>query len=147
MLFSFEAQRKCHNETEIIVTTATGSFLKDDQSINRSVYIYSSIYHPCIHSYVHPSICVYHHCPYILQRPRHFSPVVLQDSVEGGKEGSAGVCIKPPSHLSALIAPLFPSLRCRGEEGSNYSGVSVAGCDSSPGKGRRASITHRPATG
>lgn len=55
----------------------------------------------------------------------------------------------PPQHphLSGLISPPLPSLRCRGEEGSNYSGVSVAGCDSSPGKGRRASITHRPATG
>lgn len=43
--------------------------------------------------------------------------------------------------------PFPTSLRRRGEEGSNYSGVSLAWCDSSPGKGRRASITHRPATG
>lgn len=116
-----------------------------NQSINRSIY-------KCLRSYL--SICPTqylsipppvsnHHRPYRLDKPHGFTLAVLQDSVEGG----AGVRIKHPPHLSALIPPPLPSLRCCGEEGSNYSGVSVAGCDSSPGKGRRASITHRPATG
>lgn len=116
--------------------------------MNQSVYksIHPFIIHISLHLPIHLSVAD-HHYSHILHNPRHFKLLVLQGSVEGGVVGGAGVCIKPPPHLSALIAPPLPSLRCRGEEGSNYSGVSVAGCDSSPGKGRRASITHRPATG
>lgn len=97
-----------------------------------------------------PCICLYIClCPIITGPPAFTTPAILRQrryrTVWRGGVGERCRCVykEPPS----ISTSLPPSLRCCGEEGSNYSGVSVAGCDSSPGKRRRASITHRPAMG
>lgn len=91
---------------------------------------------------IYTSVCVQSSQALQLSRPRPFYANGVTGQCGGeGLERGAGVSIKNPPPSPP------PSLRCCGEEGSNYSGVSVAGCDSSPGKRRRASITHRPAMG